>query len=87
MWGAWRRDALPPPCLRRTVVINLKDDPETALHGVLWAVEGPWLTLRRASVLKAGEPPTPADGELIVHRGNVSFLQSDPGPRLPGDAE
>ncbi len=73
MWAqfAWWR----PPCVLRTVIVNLKDDDATALSGVLWSVRGPWYTLRNASVLKSGEPPTPADGELVIHRANVAFFQ------------
>jgi hypothetical protein len=67
-----------PPCVLKTVIVNLSDDPSTALQGVLWAVRGPWLTLRDAAVLKGGLPPTRTDGEVIVHRSNVSFLQVVP---------
>ena len=64
-----------PPCLLRSVIVNLKDDPSTAIRAVLWSTRGPWLTFRDASLLKAGSPPTPMDGEVIVHRSNVAFLQ------------
>ena len=74
----WLRGA--PPCLLQTVIVNLKDDPTNALHGVLYATHGRWFVLRQASILKAGEPPTPADGELLVHLSNVSFMQA----ALPG---
>jgi hypothetical protein len=59
----------------RTVIANLRDDPTTAIKGVLWSSRGPWLTLRSASLLKTGAAPTPMDGEVVVHRSNVSFLQ------------
>jgi len=55
--------------------VNLKDDQTTALKGVLWTSRGPWLTLKDAALLKSGSPPTPIDGEAIVHRSNVAFLQ------------
>jgi hypothetical protein len=66
------------PALLRQVIVNLKDDATTALSGVLWQTRGRWLILRNASVLKAGEPPAEAVGELLVHRDNVSFLQAEP---------
>ena len=69
-----------PPCLLQTVIVNLKDDPTTALQGVLYAVVGRWFVLRNASILKAGEPPVPADGELLIPEGNVAFLQTDIPP-------
>ena len=70
-WLLWWR----PPCLLRVVIVNLKDDPQTAIKGVLWASRGAWLTVRQAALLRAGEGPTPVDGEVIVHRSNIAFLQ------------
>jgi hypothetical protein len=67
-----------PPFLLRSVIVNLKDDTTTALQGVVWSARGPWFTLRNAHILKSGEQPTVADGELIVHRDNVAFLQVVP---------
>jgi len=59
----------------KSCILNLKDDPTTALRGVLWSARGPWLTFRDASLLKQGVSATPIDGEVIIHRSNVSFLQ------------
>jgi hypothetical protein len=73
-WVCWWR----PPCLLKTVLVNLKDDETTALEGVLYATRGPWWTLKNGSVIKAGEPPAPVVGDLIVHRDNVAFLQVAP---------
>jgi hypothetical protein len=42
---------------------------------VLWGSRGAWLTLRETSVLKAGAAATPLDGEAVIHRSNVAFLQ------------
>jgi hypothetical protein len=68
MW--WR-----PPCLLRTVVISLKDDPGVGLHGVLWRTRGPWLVLRQPSTLSAdGQKTAIAGAEALVHRSNVAFL-------------
>jgi hypothetical protein len=64
-----------PPFVLRTVIVNLKDDPSAALQGVLWSVRGPWFTLRQAAMLKAKAEMTPLDGEIVVHRDNVAFLQ------------
>jgi hypothetical protein len=58
------------------VIVNLKDDPQTAIKGVLWTSRGAWLTVREAALLRGGSAPTPVDGEVIVHRSNVSFLQA-----------
>ena len=62
------------PPLLRVVIVNLKDDGSTAIRGVLWN-RGPWFTLRQAEVLKANVPPTPIDGEVVVHRSNIAFFQ------------
>ncbi len=62
----------PPFCLR-SVILNLKSGE--ALSGALWQSRGPWLTLRRASLLQAGAPATPIDGEVVVSRDNVAFTQ------------
>jgi len=60
----------------RAVIVNLSDDPTTAIRGVLWSTRGPWLTFRNAELLKASSPePTPIDGEIVVHRERISFLQ------------
>ena len=64
-----------PPCLWRQVIVNLKDDPTTAIRGVLWSTRGPWLTVRNAEALKAGMAPSVMDGEVVIHRSNVAFLQ------------
>jgi hypothetical protein len=65
--------------LLRVVIVNLKDDPTTALRGALWSSRGPWLTLRDVTMLTTETaPPTPLDGEVIVHRSNVAFIQVVP---------
>lgn len=65
-----------PPCLLRVVIVNLKDDPTTALRGVLWQTRGNWLVLRNASLLRVNAAaPSELDGEVVVHLSNVAFLQ------------
>jgi hypothetical protein len=70
-WLWWWR----PPCLLRQVILNLEGDSTSALQGVLWSARGPWVTLRQPSMLKSGQPPIPMDGEVVVHRAKVAFLQ------------
>lgn len=65
---AWRRTAL-----RRRVLVNLKTDK--ALEGVLFAKRGPILILKSAKLHEAGRPGVELDGDVIVERGNVDFLQ------------
>ena len=73
-WLLWWR----PPCLLRVVLVNLQSDPDTALRGVLWSSRGAWLTLRRASLVKGSLPPVLMDGDVLIHRTNVAFLQVFP---------
>lgn len=64
-----------PPCLLRSVVVNLKGTSDTAVSGVLWRSRGAWLVLRKASVIEPHSSPLTVDGEVVIHRSNVSFLQ------------
>lgn len=63
----WRRTAV-----RKRVVVNL---PDKAFRGVLWAKRGPLLVLRDAELLEAGRPPQALDGEVVVERSRVEFIQ------------
>jgi small nuclear ribonucleoprotein (snRNP)-like protein len=66
----------PPPCLRHTVLVTLKSETETALKGVLWDTRRPWLVLRNVFLVRDdNSPAVRMDGEVIVHRDNVAFLQ------------
>lgn len=65
---AWRRSAV-----RTRVLLNLKTDK--AFRAVLWAKRGPLLVLKDASLLEAGRDPVKLDGEVLVERGNVDFVQ------------
>ncbi|MFI9012592.1 hypothetical protein ACIGZI_01000 [Streptomyces griseus] len=52
--------------------MNLADK---AFSGILWAKRGPLLVLRDAALLEAGREPQPVDGEVIVERTRVEFMQ------------
>ena len=66
-WLWWRRTAV-----RRRVVVNLAD---RAFAGILWAQRGPLLVLRDAQLLEPGAQPQPVDGELVVERLRVEWVQ------------
>lgn len=55
--------------------MNLKHDATEAFEGVLWSYRGGWLTLRDVSGLKAGQPPAPIPGDLLIHVENIAFTQ------------
>jgi len=67
---AWRRTAA-----RRRVIVNLSDQ---AFDGVLWAKRGPLLVLRDAKLLTEGAEATPMDGEIVIDRSKVTFVQVAP---------
>lgn len=71
MWGR-------PPCLLRSVLVNLVHDNDSALRGVLWESRGPWLVLRDVTAIKPNAVPTPIDGDVVIHRSNVAFIQVFP---------
>ncbi len=70
-WLAWWR----PPCLLRECIINLKSDDAAAIQGVLWKSRGAWLTVKQAKALREGSPAQTIDGDVVIHRSNVAFIQ------------
>lgn len=67
-----------PPCLLRRVTVNFVHTDNEAMQGVLWATRGPWVTLRDVTAMKAGQPPVPIPGEIVMHRDRVAFFQVEP---------
>jgi hypothetical protein len=61
--------------LLRAVLVNLISERDTALRGVLWTSRGSWLVLKDVELLKGNSAPVDLDGEVVVHRTNVSFVQ------------
>lgn len=68
---AWRRTAV-----RRRVVVNLADK---AFTGILYAQRGPLLVLRNAQLLVPSAPAQDVDGEVVLERSHVEFVQVLPG--------
>jgi hypothetical protein len=64
---AWRRTAV-----RKRVVVNLADK---AFSGILWAKRGPLLVLRDVELLEAGRASQAVDGEVVIERAKVEFMQ------------
>lgn len=64
--SAWRR------LVRRAVVVNL--DNGDAFRGILFEQRGPLLVLRNAEVVIPGGA-RPVDGEVVVERARVTFIQ------------
>lgn len=74
MWWLWWRH----PALYRKVLINLVSGDPPAIQGVLWQSRSGWLVLRTAALTPAHGDPLPVDGEVIIHRSNVTFIQVFP---------
>lgn len=73
--GAWayrqtRQNAL---AVRKRVMVNLLDGK--AVSGVLWARRSGLLILKDATLHERGTDPTPIDGEVLVERHRVDFVQ------------
>lgn len=65
---AWRRLAV-----HRRVVVTTKTGKSFA--GVLFSKRGPLLVLKEATLFNPGSPPAPVDGDVLLERANVDFVQ------------
>ena len=61
------------PAVRRRVLINCVDD--TAIRGVLTEARGEWLTVQQGELLRPDQPPAALDGQTLLLRSKVLFLQ------------
>ena len=64
-----------PPFVYHSVLVNLKSNPHEGLQGVVWGTRGPWITLRKAALAKANGDTQPMDGDVVIHRDNIAFVQ------------
>jgi hypothetical protein len=67
-WRSWRA------MTGRRVVVNLKTG--RALDGVLVRKSGDLLFLRNATALEPGSAPAGLDGEAVVARSEIDFIQA-----------
>jgi len=67
------RALLEPYPTRREVVVNTTT--ERAFRGVLWRKHRRYLVLRNAHLLKAKGETVPMDGEVVIDREKVDFVQ------------
>lgn len=63
--------------LRRRVVVNLVTG--TAIEGVLLQRTGPLLRLADCTLHEEDSAPAAVDGEIVVERARVAFIQVMPG--------
>ncbi|WP_018350956.1 hypothetical protein [Longispora albida] len=59
--------------LRRRAIVNLTGGK--AFAGILFARSGPLLILRDATLHEPGCAPVPVDGEVVIERSAVEFIQ------------
>lgn len=60
--------------VHRRVVVNLLSG--TAITGVIVKTSGPLYVLRDAAILRDTGEAVPADGELVVDKANVDYIQA-----------
>lgn len=76
-WQARPVPVAPGYPVRRTVIVNLPD--EQAIRGVLWETTPEHLVLKGAELLQAKIGPTAMDGDVVVYRSRVAWIQVVPG--------
>jgi hypothetical protein len=59
--------------LRRRVLVTLESG--VSFSGVLWGKRGEYLVLKSAQMHDVGERAVPVDGELVIERGQVDYVQ------------
>lgn len=62
--------------VRRRVVVNIDDGEGSAIEGVLFNETGPLLVLKNATLLQAGRDPVRLDGDTIIERSRILFVQA-----------
>lgn len=60
---------------KRTVIVNFVDDPSQAMKGVLWETTREHLVLKDAQLLANKMTPTKVDGDVVIYRNRVAWLQ------------
>ena len=58
---------------RRRVVVNTTNDE--SFRGVLWETTGEYLLLKSAELLREHAEPVSVDGEVLIYRPQVLWLQ------------
>lgn len=68
MSWSWRRNVT-----RRSGIVNLKSG--RTFRGIIWKQSGPLIVLRHAEMLEVGRQPVPVDGEVVIQRDEIDFIQ------------
>lgn len=67
--GSYRRLVV-----HRRVVVNLKSG--RGIEGVVVGMDGPLIVVKDATVMEPNAPSGRVDGEVVVHREDVDFIQT-----------
>ncbi len=59
--------------VKNKVIINMKSG--NAFEGILWDQAGSLIVLRHARLLSPQSPPVDVDGEVIIERSDIEFIQ------------
>lgn len=78
VWHATERVLDRRVALRRRVVVNLAD--ERAIAGVLWRRYRSVVVLRGAQMHEPGNDAVSMDGDVVIERDRVMFMQIAAGP-------
>ena len=62
------------PRRRHRVFVNLLND-EGTIEGLLWSRRGCWLVLKDARLLRVNGDAVVIDGEAVIDKARVAFLQ------------
>lgn len=57
----------------KRVLVSLRSGP--SISGILIRTRGPLLILASATLHEEGAPAVPLDGEAVIERGHVAFVQ------------
>jgi len=80
-WALLERRRADPLEPRPRVLVNLKTDK--AVDGVLWERSPSLLVLKDARLFEGpGREPIHVDGDVLIERGNVDFVQVFPTPEV-----
>lgn len=60
--------------VRRQVLVNLRSG--RAVSGVLWARKGRVVVLKSAQLIEPGSDPLGMDGDVILDRDQIEFMQA-----------
>lgn len=67
-------DAFKRVAYLRRVIVNLDDG--SAIEGVLYRQAGPLIVLKSSFLLEQGHEPVSLDGDTIIERSRVLFIQA-----------